>query len=423
MPFLERKKRMSNTTKVLLSFLLILAFGVTSAAIQTTDEAALEAKARDIHTRILSVDTHCDTPGRMTRPGWDIGERHDPALRESGQIDLPRMKEGCLDALFFGCFTGQGPLTEAGYAGAKTRALAQIEAIEAMTAKYPEKVGKATSPEDAGRLKKEGRLAAFIGVENGYPIGDDLTMVEALAGRGVRYITLCHSSDNQICDSSTDRRAPEDKGLSEFGKKVVAECNRLGIMIDVSHMSDQSFADVVKASRAPVIATHSCCRELCDNPRNLSDEMIRTLAKNGGVLQMCFLSGYLVSPPPNSERDAARKALEQKYGSFETMDPAKRNEAMAASRELSRKYPDPKAKVTDIVDHIDHIVKLVGVDYVGIGTDFDGGGGVEDCNDVSRMYRVTMELLRRGYTEPQIAKIWGGNTMRVLGKVIEVAAK
>ncbi|MBN1938723.1 MAG: dipeptidase [Candidatus Aminicenantes bacterium] len=409
-----------NKTSFLPALLLILAaFAV--AAIQTQDEAALEAKARDIHTRVLSVDTHCDTPGRMTRPGWDVGERHEPGLRESGQIDLPRMKEGCLDALFFGCFTGQGPLTEAGYANSKARAIAQIDAVEAMTAKYPGLVGKATTPADAARLKKEGKLSAFIGVENGYPIGDDLSMVEALAKRGVRYITLCHSSDNQICDSSTDRRAPEDMGLSEFGKKVVAECNRLGIMVDVSHMSDKSFADVIKASKAPVIASHSCCRELCDNPRNLNDGMIKALAANGGVLQMCFLSGYLVPPQANPERDAARKALEEKYGTFETMDPAKRNEAMAAFRELSRKYPDTQAKVKDIVDHIDHIVKLVGIDYVGIGTDFDGGGGVEDCNDVSRMYRVTMELLRRGYTEPQIQKIWGGNIMRVLQKVIDIA--
>jgi membrane dipeptidase len=420
-PLLIKEKPMKNNKTLSAIFVLILALALTAAAIQTSDEAALEAKARDIHTRILSVDTHCDTPGRMTRPGWDVGQRHEPGLRESGQIDLPRMKEGCLDALFFGCFTGQGPLTEAGYASVKTRALAQIEAIEAMTVKYPHLVGKATTPADAARLKKDGKLAAFIGVENGYPIGDDLGMVETLAKRGVRYITLCHSSDNQICDSSTDRRAPEDKGLSEFGKKVVAECNRFGIMIDVSHMSDKSFADVIKASKAPVIATHSCCRDLCDNPRNLNDGMIKALAANGGVLQMCFLSSYLVSPPANPERDAAFAALTAKYGSFETMDPAKRAEAMAARREISNKFPEPPAHVKDIVDHIDHIVKLVGIDYAGIGTDFDGGGGVEDCDDVSRMYRVTMELLRRGYTEAQIAKIWGGNTMRVLQKVIELS--
>jgi len=402
---------------------VILGLAVFSGAIQTSDEAALEAKARDIHTRILSVDTHCDTAGGLLRPGWDIGVRHEPGKRENGQIDLPRMKEGCLDALFFGVFTGQGPLTEAGYANAKSRALAELDAIDAMTVKYTGLIGKATTPADAARLKKEGKRAAFIGIENGYPIGQDLAMVKTLAERGARYITLCHSSDNQICDSGTERRNPEDKGLSDFGKSVVAECNRLGIMIDVSHMSDRSFADVLKATKAPVLATHSCCRALCDSPRNLTDDMIKGLAANGGVIQMCFLSSYLVSTPPNPERDKAMAALTEKYGSFETMDPAKRAEAGAARREIMSKYPDPMARVKDIVDHIDHVVKLVGIDYVGIGTDFDGGGGVEDCNDVSRMYRVTMELLRRGYTEAQIAKIWGGNTMRILQKVIDASSK
>jgi membrane dipeptidase len=296
-----------------------------------------------------------------------------------------------------------------------------------MDAKYPDLVGKATTPADAARLKKEGRRAAFIGMENGYPIGEDLSLIEAFARRGVRYITLCHSADNQICDSGTERANPEDKGLSEFGRKVVAECNRLGIMIDVSHMSDRSFADVLKVTKSPIIATHSCCRALCDNPRNLTDEMIKALAENGGVIQMCFLSGYLVAPKPNPERDAALKDLEAKYGSRRNLrnltDEAKRAEAQAAYQAVAQKYPEERATVKDIVDHIDHVVKLVGIDYIGIGTDFDGGGGVSDCNDVSQMYRVTMELLRRGYTEPQIAKIWGGNTMRVLQKVIDLGTK
>ncbi|MHB8054471.1 MAG: dipeptidase [Candidatus Aminicenantales bacterium] len=393
-----------------------------SAAVPGTDEAALEASAKDIHSRILSVDTHCDTPGNMLEPGWDIGVRHAPDGEGGNMIDLPKMKEGCLDALFFGVFTGQGPLTPEGYAKARIGALAELEAIEAMTVKYPGLVGKATTPQDALRLKKEGKRAAFIGIENGYPIGGDLAFVETLARRGARYITLCHSSDNQICDSSTDRRDPEDRGFSEFGKKVAAECNRLGIMIDVSHMSDRSFAEVLKITKAPVLASHSCCRALCDNPRNLTDDMIKALAQNGGVLQICFLSGYLVAPPADPERDAAFKALEAKYGSWANLDEAKRAEAHAAFREISRKYPEPLARVKDIVDHIDHVVNLVGDEYVGIGTDFDGGGGVEDCNDVSQMFRVTMEMLRRGYSETRIAKIWGGNAMRVLQKVIDTAA-
>jgi membrane dipeptidase len=398
-----------------------LGFSIFLAAAPVQDDAALEAKAKDIHTRILSVDTHCDTPANLLDPKWDIGVRHEPGSENGGQIDLPKMKEGCLDALFFGVFTAQGALTPDAYAAAKSKASAQLEAIEAMIVKYPGLVGKATTPADAARLKKEGKRAAFIGLENGYPIGQDVSLVEEFADRGVRYITLCHTSDNQICDSGTDRRDSEDRGLSDFGRKVVAECNRLGIMIDVSHMSDRSFAGVLKISKTPVIASHSCCRALCDNPRNLTDDMIKALAANGGVLQICFLSSYLVSPPPNPERDAAFAGLDAKYGSWSDMTPNQRAAAIAEYRELRRKFPEPPARVKDVVDHIDHVVKLVGVDYVGIGTDFDGGGGVEDCHDVSQMFRVTMELLRRGYSESQISKIWGGNVFRVLQKTIDVA--
>lgn len=401
--------------------ILFAAFLAAPASAPGSDDASLEAAARALHGRILTVDTHCDTPGNMLQPGWDIGARHAPDGEGGNLIDLPRMKDGGLDALFFGVFTGQGPLTPEGYARARARALAQIQAIEAMNAQYPELVGKATTPADALRLKKEGKRAAFIGLENGYPVGEDLSFIATLAARGVRYITLCHSSDNQICDSGTDRRNPEDRGLSEFGRKVVAECNRLGIMIDVSHVSDKSFADILAATKAPVLASHSCCRTLCDHPRNLTDEMIRALAKNGGVIQICFLGGYLVAPPADPERDAAFAAHEKKYGSWGEMDEAARAEAIAAYREISRKYPDAPAHVKDVVDHFDHVIGLVGDDYVGVGTDFDGGGGLADCADVGQMYRVTMEMLRRGYSESRIAKIWGGNICRVLQNVIAAA--
>jgi membrane dipeptidase len=415
--------------RIVSTFLAIIVLGLAACAPAPVklDEASLEAKAMAIHDRVLSVDTHCDTPMNMLRPNWDIGERHVPGQPGSGLIDLPRMKEGRLDALFFGAFVGQGALNPEGFAKAKDRAVALIDAVDKMCQKYPQLVGKATTPAEASKLKQEGRLAAFIGMENGYPIGTDLSLIEVFAKRGVRYITLCHSSDNQICDSSTDRRDPEDKGLSEFGRQVVAECNRLGVMVDVSHISDKSFADVLRATKAPIIATHSCCRALCDNPRNLTDDMIRALARNGGVLQMCFLSGYLRAPKPNPEREKALKDLEAKYGPRRGLsgiqDAALRAKAQAEFRAVSEKFPDERATVKDIVDHIDHIVKLVGYDAAGIGTDFDGGGGVAGCADVSEMFHVTMELLRRGYPEPQIKKIWGGNTMRVLQKVIDVAAK
>ena len=409
------------------SLVLVLAACTPAGRPVRLDDDALRAKAMALHDRILSVDTHCDTPGNMLRANWSIADRHVLGQPGSGLIDLPRMKEGRLDALFFGAFVGQGVLTPEAYLKAKDRATLLIDAVDDMVRKYPQLIGKATTPADAYRLKREGKLAALIGMENGYPIGTDLSLVETFAKRGVRYITLCHTADNQICDSGTDRREPEDKGLSEFGRKVVSACNRWGIMVDVSHMSDKSFFDLLQTSRAPVLATHSCCRALCDNPRNLTDDMIRALARNGGVLQMCFLSAYLRTPKPNPERDKALKDLEAKYGPRRGLssiqDAALRAKAQAEYLAVSQKFPDERATVKDVVDHIDHVVKLVGDDHVGIGTDFDGGGGVVGCADVSQMFQVTMELLRRGYGEGRVKKIWGGNTIRVLQKVIDVAAQ
>ena len=378
--------------------------------------------ARELHDRVLTVDTHADTPSLMLREGWDIGERHEPGQRRGAKIDLPRMAEGGLDAEFFAVFVGQGVRTPEGYGRARERANRMLDAIHKMCEDYPQLVGLATAPEDAYRLEKEGKRAAFVGMENGYPIGIDLSLIEKYYERGVRYITLCHSSDNDICDSSTDRRNPEDNGLSEFGEKVVGECNRLGIIVDISHVSDKSFFDVLEVTKAPVIASHSSVRTLCDHPRNLSDEMLKALAENGGVIQICFVSSYIKETKPNPERDKAVAALREKYGSRrEIKDEAALKKMRQEYTEISERYPVEIATLKDLVDHIDYVVKLVGVDHVGIGTDFDGGGGVEGCDDVSEMPNITKELMRRGYSEEDIQKIWGGNIMRVLSKVIEAA--
>jgi len=385
-------------------------------------ETDLESKALAIHDRILSVDTHCDTASRLLGSTWDIGVRHEPGQPGSGKIDLPRMAEGGLDAEFFAVFVGQGERTEQGYAKAKDWALKTLAAIQAMCDKYPNLVGLALTPDDAYRLEKEGRRTAFIGMENGYPVGKTLSNLGEYYKLGVRYVTLCHSRDNDICDSSTDRQDPEDQGLSDFGREVVAGCNRLGIMVDISHASDKSFYDILKATKAPIIASHSSCRALCESPRNLSDDMIRALAGNGGVIQICFLSSYVRTPKPNPEREKALKELQAKYGARrDIQDEAVRKKAREDYEALNAKYPEEKATVKELVDHIDHVITLVGIDYVGIGTDFDGGGGVEGCDDVSQMFRVTEELVRRGRTEKEIAKIWGGNIMRVLGRVIAVS--
>jgi membrane dipeptidase len=385
---------------------------------------SVEAKARELHKRILTVDTHCDTAFSLLRTDWKIGERHDPALRASGKIDLPRMREGGLDAEFFAAFVGQGPRTPEGYAKAKEGAVKAVEAVRQMTVTYADTIGLAVDPAGARRLKSAGKLTAFIGMENGYPLGRDLSLVKAFHDMGVRYITLCHSSDNDICDSSTDRRAPADEGLSAFGREVVAECNRLGLIIDISHASDKSFFDVLAASKAPIIASHSSARAVCDNPRNLSDEQIRALAKAGGVIQICFLGAYVKTPPVIPEREQAIKDMEAKYGSLRDLkDESLRQKAMAERDAINLKYPQARPTVADLVDHIDHVRALVGVDFVGIGTDFDGGGGIVGCDDVSGMIHVTEELIRRGYTDREIEKIWGGNFFRVFDKVMAVAGK
>jgi membrane dipeptidase len=410
------KKKLSEV-----AILLILLVAVVSCA-PDKDDPALMAKARKIHDRVLTVDTHCDTPMTMVGGEFDIGQRHEPGQRGSGKIDLPRMAEGGMDAIFFAVFVSQDELTPEAYDKAKAAAHEGIDVIHKMCEDYPQLVGLAISPEDAYQLEKEGKRAAFIGMENGYPIGQDLSLVQEYYDRGVRYITLCHGGDNDICDSSTDRQHPEDNGLSEFGREVVTECNRLGIMVDVSHISDKSFYDLLQATEAPFIASHSGVRAICDHPRNLTDDMIKSLAERGGVIQVCFVSSFLIKQKPNPERDKAFSQMREKYGPYrEIKDEAIRQKVREEYMAIYEKYPGDPASVMDLVNHIDHVVALVGVDHVGIGSDFDGGGSLEDCDEVSQMPRITEELLRRGYSEDAIEKIWGGNLMRVFRRVEDIS--
>ena len=406
-----------------LRFAIALVSSLAVSACQVAQAPpSVESRARALHARILTVDTHCDTAFGLLRADWKIGDRHEPGLRASGKVDLPRMREGGLDAEFFAAFVGQGPLTPEGYDRAKAGALRAVEAVRGMTRTYASTIGLALDPAGARRLKREGKLVAFIGLENGYPVGRDLSLVKFFHDQGVRYITLCHSSDNDICDSSTDRRAPEDAGLSDFGRRVVAECNRVGMIVDISHASDRSFDDVLAVSKAPIIASHSSARAVCDHPRNLSDDRIRALAAKGGVIQICFLGSYVKKMPVSPERERALKDLEAKYGGLRAIqDQALRQKARAEMEEINEKHPESRPTVADVVDHIDHVKKLVGVAHVGIGTDFDGGGGVIGCDDVSGMIHVTEELMRRGYSDREIEMIWGGNFFRVFDRVLALA--
>jgi membrane dipeptidase len=351
-------------------------------------------------------------------PGFDLGARHDEVC-----VDFPKMKEGGLHSEFFAVFTGQGPRDDSSVLKVHNKALAIFSSIHENVKKNSAIAEIAFTADDAYRIRKEGKIAAFIGVENGYPIGRNLSGVEELYNLGARYITLSHSKNNDICDSSTDKTGPLHNGLSDFGKQVVAEMNRLGIMVDVSHMSDKSFADVIAASKTPVIASHSCARALCDNPRNMYDDMLVKLAQNGGVIQMCILSAYVKNPEPNPARDSAEALLRQKFGDWSKLSPEDQKAARAEYSSVRKKFPERLATVSDMVDHIDHIVKVAGIDHVGVGTDFDGGGGLADCTDASQMGNITLELVKRGYSKKDIAKIWSGNLFRVLKEVENYASK
>jgi len=337
--------------------------------------------AKVIHEKAINLDTHVDIPDTQYAtealdPGID-----NPKLK----CDLVKMNKGGVDGVFLAVFVGQTKRDAEGYKNAYESAMAKFEVVHRVTEKmYPQRCELATSPEDVERIAKTGKRAIMIGVENGFAIGKDASNVEKFYNLGARYITLSHNGHNDICDSCNPRRKLGDEetehdGLSKFGKKVVAEMNRLGIMADVSHISVKSFYDLIKVSKAPIIASHSGCRALANHSRNLNDEQLKALAKNRGVIQIVAVGGFL------------------KLGS------------------------PPSADVEIYVDHIDHAVKVAGIEHVGIGSDFDGGGGVPGFNDHSQALNVTIELVRRGYSEADILKIWGANLLRVWREVEKVA--
>lgn len=403
-----------------LALLVISCKETTNNDSKMETEEALVKRALEIHKNVLTVDTHADTPMRMIEPGFDMAERHDP--NETGsKVDYPRMKEGDLDAIFFAAFVAQDIRDDDGNTRAKALCLQMIDSVIVSTERNSDIVGLALNPDDAYALEKEGKRAIYIGIENGYPIGEDLSNVELYYNKGVRYITLVHSSNNDLADSATDPNGTEHDGISEFGSKVVSEMNRLGIMVDVSHGNDSVFYDAIKLSKAPIIASHSNARGVTNHRRNMTDDMLKLMAENGGVVQLTMLADYLREAPANEERDAAMAALRANMKPAGEMTDEERAALRKQFQELNEKYPTPPATVKHVADHIDYIVKLAGIDHVGIGCDFDGGGGIEGIFDASEVMNITIELVRRGYTEEQIEKIWGGNLIRVFKEVQAVA--
>ena len=423
-----RFKRMSVGV-VLLPFAVVVA-----AAQKPAPDAQLLARAKAIHERAITLDSHVDISGtNYATPEVDPGIDN-PRLK----CDLTKMERGGMKGVFLAVFVGQTPdLNPEGYKRAYDQAIPKFESLARLTqTMYPDRCALARTPDEVERIARSGKRAIMTGVENGYPIGDDLALIRKFYDLGARYITLAHSGNNQICDSSSASK-PLNNGLSEFGRRVVAEMNRVGIMVDVSHISAKSFWDVISVSKAPIIASHSGCAAITKVGRNLDDEQLRALSKNGGVIQIVSLSSYLKEDPP--ERRQAIQKLRDELGMAgmgmrgQGQPPQNLTDEQRAAREKMRARYDermkeidalyPRATLADMINHLDHAVKVAGIDHVGIGTDFDGGGGVSGFNDHSEALNVTVELVRRGYTEEQIRKIWGGNLLRVWRDVIMVAAR
>jgi membrane dipeptidase len=403
--------------------LLILSLCAASMLVfaEKNADVKFEKKVQRIHAKCLTVDTHCDTPMLMVKPGFNVREEHEaPKYR----VDFPRMKKGGLDAMFFAVFTGQKPRTEENYRKTYDLANQMLDSIHSSLKHNSDLATLALKADDLAKIEKTGKRAIFIGMENGFPLAKDLSRVEEFYNRGVRYITLCHSYHNDVCDSSSDAKPAEHNGVSDFGKQVIAEMNRLGMMVDLSHASDKSFFDAIELSKAPIIASHSSVRAIAQHNRNMTDEMIKKLAAKGGVIQICILDEYIKNPDTTAVSYKRIKQIRKIYASgMEKMTEAEKEALFAEWDELKAWKQTELPNVKDLVDHIDHVKNLVGVDYVGIGSDFDGGGGLIDCTDVSQFPNITRELLRRGYTETEIRKIWGGNLLRVFREVEKVGEK
>lgn len=409
-----------NRTLSRLSSSLLLPM-LAGACAEMGDEELL-ATAKQIHQRVITIDTHDDIPSNFAT------EEVDPGVRGDRQVDIPKMVEGGLDVGFFVVYVGQTERTPENYERAKAAAMVKFDAIHRMTEEmYPEKIELAYSPADVERIHASGKLVACIGIENGYAIGKDLSLLRRYYDLGARYITLAHNGHNDISDSSnpSERLGDEEAehgGISAFGEQVIEEMNRLGIMVDVSHISKDAMLDVARLSRAPVIASHSSVRALADVSRNLDDEQLRALQANGGVIQTVAVGEFVKTDPP--EKVEAVEALREEMGitsfaAYRALTEEQRNEYRRRMAVLDEQWP--RATVQDLVDHIDYAVRLIGIEHVGISSDFDGGGGVVGWRDASETLNVTLELVRRGYSEQEIAQLWGGNLLRVWREVDRVA--
>lgn len=425
-------RHLRNSTLLLASIFLFSCQNEVKT--ETFDE-----KVKRVHDEVITIDTHCDINVS------NFTEETNYTQRLNTQVDIPKMKEGGLDVAWFIVYTGQGELNEEGYAKAKENAYSKFEAIANLTSEFaPEDIELARSSQEVFDIVDRGKLVAMIGVENAYPIGTDLSEVERYHELGARYISLAHNGHSQFSDSNTGESDDVwlHDGLSELGVQMVAEMNRLGIMIDISHPSKEAIKDMVSLSKAPIIASHSSARAMCDHSRNLDDEQLMWIKENGGVVQTVAFSSYLNTEKHNafssylsdietSIKDSLQIEIPPRR-SWSQLDDSQIQEALdnyrkvrgIASEIAANDENAPEAvSVKDFVDHIDYMVELIGIDHVGISSDFDGGGGIHGWRDASETENVTRELLERGYAEEDIKKLWGLNLLRVLDEVQAVAQK
>ena len=399
-------------------------------------EEEILAKSKKIHKEVITLDTHDDIDTKNFTNEKNYTQRLD------SQVDLPKMKEGGLDVAWFIVYTEQGKLDEEGYKKAYENAMDKFNAINRLVTKYaPNEIELAKTSEDVRRIHKAGKKVAMIGVENAYPVGTDLSNIRKFAELGARYMSLSHNGHSQFSDSNTGEGDNKwlHNGLSEEGKKAVAEMNKWGIMIDISHPSKEAINQMIELSKAPVIASHSSARALADHSRNLDDEQLTWIKKNGGVVQTVALNSYLNVDKAKKRRDARNKIIEE-FAKKENFEVKERREVRKLSEKERKAYTEkfnairkkakptideklkdvPRVDVKDYVNHIDYLVKKMGIDHVGISSDFDGGGGIKGWDDASETLNVTTELVRRDYTKEQIEKIWSGNLLRVLDEVQKV---
>ncbi len=400
-------------------------------------EISIEERAKTIHEKVITIDTHDDINVKNFTDSIHYGQRLET------QVNIPKMKEGGLDVAWLIVYTGQDTLTDDGYTKASINALGKFDAIHRLCEKIaPDEIELALTSDDVRRITAAGKKVVMIGVENAYPIGTDMANFEKYHELGARYVSLAHNGHSQFSDSNTGEADSLwlHNGLSDLGKDAVKEMNRLGIMIDVSHPSKEAMKQMIALSKAPIIASHSSARALCDHSRNLDDEQLMLMKENGGVVQTVAFGAYL-NTKKNDARSEYMKAIQKQvadslgiewfeFKDFSTLtDDQKDNfignrpKVLGIAKNLVVDRADAPAAVdvSDLVDHIDYMIDLIGVDHVGISSDFDGGGGIEGWSDASETFNVTLELVKRGYTEDEIEKLWGGNLLRVLDEVQEVA--